>query len=162
MRDDPLALIHHLHRHDIPFVVIGGHAVTVHGYPRATEDTDIVFLRTPASEERLLAALQEIHAAWVSNEKDADTGEERRIPVDMPFIKSRSALWLITDLGFLDIFDHLPGLPGTPVEDLLRDALVVDGIRYASRRMLLLMKAAAGRPRDLQDIAEIGGDPERP
>ena len=119
-------------------------------------------LRTPASEERLLAALQEIHAAWVSNEKDADTGEERRIPVDMPFIKSRSALWLITDLGFLDIFDHLPGLPGTPVEDLLRDALVVDGIRYASRRMLLLMKAAAGRPRDLQDIAEIGGDPERP
>ena len=44
MRDDPLALIHHLHRHDIPFVVIGGHAVTVHGYPRATEDTDIVFL----------------------------------------------------------------------------------------------------------------------
>ena len=162
MRDDPLALIHLLDRHGVPFVVIGGHAVTVHGYPRATEDTDVVFLRSPASEEHLLSALQEVHAAWVSNEKDTDTGEARRIPVDLPFIKSRSTLWLITDMGFLDIFDHLPGLPGTPVEDLLRDALVIDGIRYASRRMLLLMKAAAGRPKDLLDVAELGEDPERP
>ena len=27
------------HQHDIPFVVIGGHAVAYHGYVRATEDS---------------------------------------------------------------------------------------------------------------------------
>ncbi|MFM7035050.1 MAG: hypothetical protein ACKOYJ_07695 [Planctomycetia bacterium] len=34
-------------RHRIPFVVIGGHAVNVHGHLRATEDTDVLWLRSP-------------------------------------------------------------------------------------------------------------------
>jgi len=36
--------------HEVPYVIIGGHAVTYHGYVRATEDTDIVFRRTLESE----------------------------------------------------------------------------------------------------------------
>lgn len=40
---DPFRLIDVLARHNVPFVIIGGHAGTYHGYVRATEDTDIVF-----------------------------------------------------------------------------------------------------------------------
>ena len=38
-----------LNRHAVPFVVIGGHAVNVHGYARATEDTDLLWVRSPAA-----------------------------------------------------------------------------------------------------------------
>jgi hypothetical protein len=34
-----------LSQHHVPFVVIGGHAVNAHGVLRATEDTDVVWLR---------------------------------------------------------------------------------------------------------------------
>jgi hypothetical protein len=45
-----------LTRHGVPFVVIGGHAVNYHGYVRATEDHDVVLLRTPDSEASLFGA----------------------------------------------------------------------------------------------------------
>jgi hypothetical protein len=40
-----------LARHGVPFLVIGGHAVSFHGYVRATEDTDIVWMRSPEAEK---------------------------------------------------------------------------------------------------------------
>ena len=46
-----------LRRHDVPFVVVGGHAVTFHCFIRATEDTDVLWIRSPAAEESLLNAL---------------------------------------------------------------------------------------------------------
>jgi len=45
-----LELLDVLRRHGVPFVVVGGHAVNVHGYRRATEDTDVVWPRSPAAE----------------------------------------------------------------------------------------------------------------
>ena len=56
-----------LRRHDVPFVVVGGHAVTFHGFIRATEDTDVLWIRSPAAEESLLNALEEIAAEYIGN-----------------------------------------------------------------------------------------------
>jgi hypothetical protein len=39
-----------LSRHGVPFVVVGGHAVNFHGFIRATEDTDVLWIRSPAAE----------------------------------------------------------------------------------------------------------------
>ena len=66
-----------LHRHGVPFVVIGGHAVNYHGHLRATEDTDVVWQRSVDSEPRLLAALEELSAEWIGDEVDPATGIER-------------------------------------------------------------------------------------
>ena len=56
--------IHHIFqsllRYDAKFVVIGGHAVNVHGYLRTTEDVDILFLRTEDNESRLLESMSRI------------------------------------------------------------------------------------------------------
>lgn len=144
-----------LQRHGVPFAVIGGHAVSVHGYIRATEDHDIVFLRTPDSEQRLAAALQEIHARWIADELDPATGSERQIPVTDAFIQSQHLMMLVTDAGFLDIFDYVPGSPSTPVAQFIAEGLEVAGIRYASKDWLLRMKRAAGRPQDLLDIENL-------
>lgn len=50
---NPFQLIDALSSHNVPFVIIGGHAVTFHGYVRATEDTDVVFRRSEEAATRL-------------------------------------------------------------------------------------------------------------
>ncbi len=34
-------IVETLTKHDVPYAVIGGHAVNAHGYIRATEDTEL-------------------------------------------------------------------------------------------------------------------------
>jgi hypothetical protein len=51
-----------LRRHGVPFVAVGGHAVNAHGFRRATEDTDVIWLRSVESEQKLLTAMAEIDA----------------------------------------------------------------------------------------------------
>lgn len=149
------SLLDVLRRHDVPFVVIGGHAVNYHGHLRATEDTDVVWQRTPDSERRLLAALEELSAEWIGEEIDPTTGIERTWPVTASFVRGRSLMMLCTRCGYLDLFDHVPGIDGARVEELFDDAGTVDGIRYVSLAWLRRLKAAAGRPRDLLDLENL-------
>jgi hypothetical protein len=54
--------------------------VTHHGYLRTTEDADIVFRRTPESEQALLAVSQQINACWIGEEIDPSTGNVPGFP----------------------------------------------------------------------------------
>ncbi|NMA43984.1 MAG: hypothetical protein GX946_11485 [Oligosphaeraceae bacterium] len=144
-----------LEAYGVPFVVIGGHAVNYHGFIRATEDVDIVFLRTPASEKKLFRALQEIHASWISNEVDPDTGYEKEIPVSLEFLESNHLMMLSTDWGYLDIFDFIPGFPEMPTEELFNTAENYRGTKIVSLEWLKKIKSASGRPRDLEDLKNL-------
>ena len=155
MADAPQGVFETLCRHGVAFAVIGGHAVTVHGYIRATEDHAVVFLRTPDNERRLFAALTEMHARWISDERDPQTGLERQVPVSLPFVQRQRLMLLLTDAGFLDLFDYIPGSPAESVAQFLADSIEVAGVRYASRDWLLRMKRAAGRPQDLLDLEHL-------
>jgi hypothetical protein len=116
-----LQLLEVLRRHGVPFIAIGGHAVNVHGFRRATEETDVIWLRSSESEQALLTALTEIDARYIGNEIDPATGLERTYPVTFPYIQS-TQLMLWTDMGFFDLFDYIPGLPAEPVAPFLRQA----------------------------------------
>ena len=155
MTDPQENIFHLLQRHGVVFAVIGGHAVGAHGFIRATEDHDIVFLRTPDNEQRLLAALTELHARWIEDERDPATGVELQIPVTPAYLQSQHLMMLVTDAGFLDIFDYIPGHPTAAVAEFIAAGLEVTGVRYASRAWLLRMKRAAGRPQDLLDIEKL-------
>jgi hypothetical protein len=152
---DPAELLNLLTRAGVPFLIIGGHAVTFHGYVRTTEDTDIVFARTAASETALLQVLQSIGACWISNEKDPQTGLERLIRVTSAFVRTQHLMMLWTDLGFLDIYDFVPGFPETPVEELFADAVRFGEQRFVSLSWLRKLKAAAGRHKDLDDLEHL-------
>jgi hypothetical protein len=139
----------------VPFVVIGGHAVNVHGYARATEDTDLIWVRSPAAESSLLRALDELDARFIGDEIDPATGIERTYPVTAAFIRSRRLMMLSTAAGFVDLFDYVPGCDDVPVTAVLESSLAVRGIRFASLEWLKRMKQAAGRPKDLLDLANL-------
>lgn len=155
MTDDAPELFDVLLRFDVPFVIIGGHAVNGHGYVRATEDADIIFLRNPRSEAQLYAALSSINAFWISDEIDAATGLERTIPVSLSYLRAQSIMMLGTDLGYLDVFDFIPGLPDASVGSVFDEVHMMLNRPFVSLRWLRRMKEASGRPKDLLDLENL-------
>ena len=157
----PFRLTDILRKHDVPFVIIGGHAVTYHGYVRATEDIDIIFQRTTKSEASLLRALQELHARWIGNEIDPITGLEKAHDVNAAFIHSTHLMMLETDIGFVDIFDFIPGYESLPVHEVFLSSTQSPMGPFVSLQWLRKMKQASGRMKDLLDLENLPGvDPE--
>lgn len=144
-----------LAKHRVPFVLIGGHAVIYYGYLRATEDVDIIWHRTTENESALLAALGEINARWISNEIDPATGLEREVPVTASYLQSTHLMMLITDCGFLDLFDYVPGIPDLEVDELFVSKRTSQPWPVVSLSLLRRMKQAAGRQRDLEDLTQL-------
>jgi hypothetical protein len=153
--DNPLTVFQLLARAGVPFVIIGGHAVNFHGYVRTTEDTDIIFERSSASEAALLKALESIHACWISDERDPATGVESLVPVSPSYVRAEHLMMLTTDLGFLDLYDYIPGFPDVPVDEVFSDSVELDNLRFVSLRWLRKLKQAAGRHKDLDDLEHL-------
>jgi predicted nucleotidyltransferase len=144
-----------LTRHGVPFVVVGGHAVNFHGFIRGTEDTDVLWIRSPAAEASLLRALEELAAEYIGDEIDPATGIERTHPVTEAFIRGERLMMLCTRSGFLDLFDYVHGYPSVPVTIVWETGVDLDGIRFASLEWLRKLKQAAGRPKDLLDLEQL-------
>ncbi len=153
--DDPLTVFQLLARAGVPFVIIGGHAVIFHGYVRTTEDADLIFERSPASEAALLEVLQSIHACWISNERDPATRHQRLVPASPSYVRGEHLMMLTTDLGFLDLYDYIPGFPDIPMAHVFFDSVELDNLRFVSLRWLRKLKQAAGRHKDLDDLEHL-------
>jgi hypothetical protein len=136
---------------DVEFIIVGGLAATVHGSSRLTQDIDIVYARGAANLERLAAALGPHHPYL------------RGAPPGLPFEWSAETLrrglnfTLTTALGDIDLLGEITG--GGAYEDLLPHTLVVTLFGREHRCLdlpwLIRTKRAAGRPRDLEAIAEL-------
>jgi hypothetical protein len=150
-----LEILNLLRRHNLQFVVVGGHAVNLHGYMRATEDLDVVWFRTPGAERGLLEALVELDATYIGKEIDPATGIERAYPVTLQFIQAHHLMMLWTKFGFLDLFDYIPGFPQEDVRQLLETSVVSNGAQYVSLSWLRRMKQAAGRTKDEIDLEKL-------
>jgi hypothetical protein len=156
IREQQLELLHTLQRHGVPFLLIGGHAVNQHGHLRGTDDVDVVWVRSPEADEKLLTALTSVDAAWIGKEIDPATGIEKIFPVSGPYIASRHLMMLTTKYGFFDLFACIPGVPDvTPEQALAESVATPDGFRCVSLSLLRAMKEASGRPKDLDDLSHL-------
>lgn len=151
MKADFTGLLTAVSRAGVDFIVIGGVAGNLHGSATVTYDLDIVYARNGANLERLVHALEEHHPYL------------RGAPPGLPFrwnadtIEAGLNFTLTTDLGDFDMLGEVTG--GGRYEDLLPHAIETEafGIRFrcVSLRKLIQLKRAAGRPRDLNAIAEL-------
>jgi predicted nucleotidyltransferase len=145
------ALIRLLSQHNIEWILIGGAAATAHGSARLTQDLDLVYRRTPDNIARLAASLAPHHPYL----RGAPPGLPFRL--DAETIERGLNFTLNTDLGALDLFGEIPG--GGRYEDLQGDVveLKLFGVtcRCLNLRRLIAVKQAAGRPRDLEAVAEL-------
>jgi len=148
---DFAAMLGALVRHDVAFIVVDGAAAIAHGSVRLTSDLDIVYQRTSPNLDSLVAALVD-HQPYL-----------RGAPPGLPFKWDKTTLLrginftLISSLGDIDLLGEIPG--GGTYEELLPGAmeLSVFGMRCRclSLAQLIRAKRAAGRPRDLEVLAEL-------
>jgi hypothetical protein len=148
-----------LRRSGVRFVIIGGIAVGVHGYVRATKDLDIVPDPEPDNLTRLAQLLRELNAEPVGV-GDFAPDEFPFDPLDPDQLAQGANFRLNTTLGPLDIMQWVAGVD----EDPAYPALARDAVEVAFRDQRLLvcgldhlraMKKAAGREQDLRDLHEL-------
>jgi hypothetical protein len=144
-----------LDRYNVPYLIIGGHAVFAHGHRRDTNDLDILWLRTTESEKSLALSLADIEAVYITNKIDPATGIEKTMPVTFNYVQINHLMMLWTKSGFLDLFDYVPGHPAQDVNELFKSAVTVDGRKFPSLEWLRKMKEAAGRTKDLLDLESL-------
>ncbi len=153
--DSPLRIAETMATANVPFVIIGGHAVNYHGFPRATQDVDIIFKRSDESVKALYEALSKLEGCWISNELDPETGIEKTVAITPEYIAREHLMMLSTKLGYLDLFDFIPGLPNEPLDELFATAETIGSLRFASLNWLRRMKQASGRPQDKIDLENL-------
>lgn len=148
---DYRSLIQTLSRQGVEFIIVGGAAAVAHGSARLTEDLDIVYRRSPANIKRLADALTALNPYL------------RGAPPGLPFkfdektIRSGMNFTLTTELGWIDLLGEITG--GGGYEDLLPYSVRVRVFGEQSWLLglerLIFVKRAAGRPKDLEAIAEL-------
>jgi len=153
------ALLHALAGSRLRFVVIGGVAVGVHGYVRATKDLDVCPAGDRENLEALARLLRELDAEQLEV-GDFAPGELPFDPRDPDDLAEGGNFRLRTRLGALDVMQWVPGLDAEQAFVTL-DAnaiqLDLDGsaIRVCSLNDLRTMKRTAGRPQDLVDLEQL-------
>jgi hypothetical protein len=135
----------------VEFIVVGGGAATAHGSARLTQDIDVVYRRTAENIARLAQAIAPLHPYL------------RGAPPGLPFlwdertIASGLNFTLTTELGPLDLLGEITG--GGGYEDLIGHTVTLSafGVECPCLNLewLIRVKRAAGRPKDLEAIAEL-------
>jgi predicted nucleotidyltransferase len=135
----------------VEFILVGGAAATAHGSARLTQDVDVVYRRSSDNIERVVAALSEWHPYL------------RGAPPGLPFRWDAATVvrglnfTLTTDRGDLDLLGEITG--GGRYDTLLPDTIAIEvfGVqcRCLTLERLIAVKRAAGRPKDLEAVAEL-------
>ncbi len=137
----------------VEFIVIGDVAGALHGSAFITQDLVVVYARNPENIRRLAEALRP-HQPYL-----------RGAPEGLPFewdertIRNGLNFTLTTAFGDLDLLGETTG--GGAFEDLLSHSQEVSGFgsrfRLLNLDQLIVLKRAAGRPKDLAVVAELQG-----
>jgi hypothetical protein len=151
----PEELIAALERHRVEFIVVGGFALAAHGVVRATKDVDICPNPAEDNLERLAGALAELDAEVIGLEELE--GEFDLRPTGDGLALGGNWL-LLTKHGRLDLMQALEGADGG-YDHLARGAVERDflghRVRFCGYEDLVAMKAAADRPQDRVDLADL-------
>lgn len=135
----------------VHFILVGGMAASLHGSARVTFDVDVVYDRTRPNLERIVKLLKPF--------KPYLRGAPPGLPFSLDLSTLRNGLnfTLTTDVGDLDLLGEIVG--GGKYDDLLPHTFLAEafGVKFrcVDLQTLIKLKRAAGRPKDLESIAEL-------
>lgn len=142
MPEDFLEFLEALLAHEARFLVVGAHALAVHGIPRATGDLDVWIDPGSDNAERVWSALVDFGAPLGALDVDRDDLVRSDLVVQLGLPPRR--IDLLTGVTGLSFSDAWEGRVEKRIERLEVPFLGLDS--------LLRNKRATGRPKDLADI----------
>jgi len=128
------------------FLVVGAHAMAVHGVPRATGDLDVWIARDAENANRVLAALARFGAplAALGVSRDDLMREDEVLQVGLPPRR----------------IDVLTSISGVAFDEAWPDRVTraIGGLEipFLGRAALVRNKRASGRTKDLADLEALG------
>ena len=132
-----------LNGHEVRYLVVGGYAVALHGYPRYTKDLDIWIELSPENADNVIKALEEF-----------GFGSLGLKPED--FLESEQIIQLGYPPNRIDILTTLKQIK---FEDCYKEKVMVDiqglKINFIDLENLKQNKRATGRPQDLADAENL-------
>jgi hypothetical protein len=139
-----------MNSHEVNYVIVGGHAVAYHGYPRFTGDIDFFVKPSPENALRLIAVLHSFGFLDVAGVEAALVEVGKVIQLGRPPNR----------------IDLLTGISGVDFDQAFEDSVAtdIDGIpvRIIGLESLLKNKAASGRPKDQLDLDQLKKAQGRP
>ena len=146
MNDDFVELLHALLDARARFLIVGAHAMAVHGIPRATQDLDVLVEPTAENAERVWTALVAFGASVASLGVTRHDLERPGTVVQLGLPPRR--------------IDLLTGITGVTFGDAWRGRVEheVRGrpVPFIGREALVANKRAVGRRKDLTDLEALG------
>lgn len=135
-----------LNKHQVAYIMVGGFAVNMSGFTRATDDSDIWLKNTSENRKNFRTAYAELGYG------DIESLET------MEFVPGWTQFY-IADGIVLDIMTSMKGLESKSFDECLQQAIIadLDGILVPFLHIndLLLNKKAVGRPKDQLDVIEL-------
>lgn len=143
--DDFRDFIHALNSHQVEYILVGGYAVILHGYRRATGDMDIWVNRTRENYIKLIAAFTTfgLPVFDITEQKFLDVNAIDVFSYGRPPV----SIDIITKLKGVEFDDAFPHSQIFNEEGL--------DIRFIHLTNLIEAKKAAGRYKDLDDIEKL-------
>lgn len=157
-RLEPGPLLEVLAEHGVEYLVVGGFAVSAHGFPRATKDIDICPEPSDANLGRLADALSDLHAELIGLD---EFERESDLEPNLEGLKLEGNRVLMTKHGRLDVMQRLKrlGEDGGGWAELRPHAekrtFLGRETLFCSYEDLVKMKTAAGRDQDKVDIRTL-------
>jgi hypothetical protein len=152
-----LDILKRLNNQNVKYVLVGGMACVVHGSQVVTQDVDICAPFTAENLKGLCAALADIHPRFRM------ARDLQPMPQTLDTLTAFKNLYLITDLGQLDILSEITGVG--KYSDLEQHTIAVDlrgiSVRVLDIDTLILAKKAMNAPKDRQVVIELAAIRER-
>jgi len=148
VNDDWFDILKALHNEGARFMVVGAHALAVHGVPRATQDIDVWIDPSRENSARVWKALVEFGAPLSDLRIGPDDLATPGIVVQVGLPPNR-----------IDLLTALTGLPDFASAWSGRVSHQVRGLMvpFLGREALVQNKIATGRKKDLADVEALGG-----
>ena len=145
LQKDLREFIELLNSHGVEYLIVGGHAVAFHGYPRFTGDVDFFVQPTADNATRLLRVLAEFGFGNIGLDLETFTAPEKVVQLGRP----PNRIDLLTSISGVDfalawhkrVTAQLDGIP----------------VCFLGRDELLQNKRAAGRAKDIDDLQKLTG-----
>jgi len=150
LNEDFLDLLRALQEADVQFLVVGAHALAVHGIVRATGDLDCFVQPTRDNAAKVFAALGAFGAPL----------ESHGISVE-DFHKPGTIYQIGLPPRRIDVLTEISGVT---FENAWKNHVTVEVeglcLPFIGRSMLIQNKKASGRPKDLADLASLEATPD--
>lgn len=143
LTDDFREFLKLLNARHVDYLLVGGFAVSFHGYPRATQDIDLWVRNSPDNADRIVLAIRDFGFSTPNLSADLFQQEGKIVRMGHPPIR-------------IEIMTRIDGVtfdqcrPNRIVADV--DGIAVPVIGLAD---LIANKRASGRHKDLDDIENL-------